>query len=191
MGGDQGKEKKNFLLYGLSGTGKTLFMYQTQSEENLCKSKEKDDADVIFPTIGVNYEELNLRKNKIGIFDISGVINNYSIVNLICKSVKISGIIFIFSLNEIDQINRAKDALEMVLGNNFLLPNQDLYVIYNKRKKDNLYWVNTDLLDSRLNLQKLKEKYKLKSILSQIYDISTIRSESLPEGLYQLELGFQ
>ena len=82
---------KNIILYGEKGAGKTLFLYQLQSEMNLEKDKIKS-------TFGVNYEIYSVREVNLGIFDLSGDIQQYTLTNMITKAVDISGIIFIVLL---------------------------------------------------------------------------------------------
>ena len=91
MGGIVQKEiLKNIILYGEKGAGKTLFQYQLQSEVNLESNKIK-------PTYGVNYEIYSVRGVNLGIFDLSGDIQQYTLTNMITKEVDIHGIIFIVS----------------------------------------------------------------------------------------------
>lgn len=184
MGSLNVSSKKNFLLYGLSGSGKTLLLYQMHSEQQIAKNVN------LCHTVGINYEEITLKHTKLGIFDLSGSNSNHNLLNLICKSVEIHGIIFVMKISDMDRIQEAKDALETVLGNNYLMPNPCLFIIYNKNKNDNYNWVNSELLDSKLGIEKLTQKYGLRKPVSQIVDISQVKSENPPEGLYQLEMDY-
>lgn len=189
MGSSHDNNKIRCILYGLPGAGKTLFLYQLKSQQGLLTKRGGSSSDKEFtfcPTLGVNYEEIELNKERIGIFDISGEKNNYGILNFICKAVEISGVIFVMSLNEIDDIEKTKEALELVLGNNYLMKNPKLYLIYNTRNDEYYSWINKRLLDNKLEIDKIKNKYKLKDFYSEIVDVSRIKSTDKPNGLNML-----
>lgn len=191
MGNSKDNNINRCILYGLPKAGKTLFLYQLQSEHNLLTKeggKGEDGKNFEFQkTLGINYEEVKLKKKKIGIFDISGDKRNINILNLICKAVEISGVIFIIAIEEIDEIEKTKEALEIVLGNNYLMKNPKLYIIYNIKNDENYHWISTELLDSRLEINKLKKKYGIKDFHSEKVDVSQIREGAPPEGLYLFE----
>ena len=64
---------------------------------------------------------------------------------------------------------------------------QCLYIIYNKKDiGDKLDWMDANLLDNRLGIPKMKKKYKLKSVESQIVDINKVKAGSL-EGLVKFQ----
>lgn len=183
MGLTQPSRKKFIIIYGLENSGKTLLQYQSQATKNLT-NKEASKSE-FNPTIGINYEELALNNFLLGIFDVSGSLYQYNLVNIICKNIDISGIIFVISLSQLKDIKLAKEALERILGNNYLKPNQHLLIIYNKHTEDSLKdkennWIDNELLDNKLEINKLKVKYQIKSITSQILDIKNIKLGEAP-----------
>lgn len=180
MGIGKNKIHKNVLLYGNSSVGKTLFQYQLQSNMTLDKKKIKE-------TYGISYEVFVAGDVNLGIFDVSGDLQQYKIVNVITKNIEIHGIIYVFSLDQLDKIEEAKQTLERIVGNNYLENNLSLFIIYNKKEdEERLDWIDTDLLDNRLGVPKLKKKYKLKGSVSQIFDISKIRNDGI-EGLFKFK----
>ena len=180
MGIGKNKIHKNILLYGNTGVGKTLFEYQLQSNMSLDKKKIKE-------TYGISYEVFVARDVNLGIFDLSGDVQQYNIVNVITKNIEIHGIIYVFSLDQLDKIEEAKQSLERIIGNNFLDNNLSLFMLYNKKDvEERLDWIDTDLLDNRLGVPKLKKKYNLKGTISQIFDISKIRNDGI-EGLFKFK----
>lgn len=187
MGASQKNSKKRCILYGLPGSGKTLFLFQLSSEQRLLTKEggelDKDGFFEFFPTLGINYEEITIKTEKVGIFDISGEKSSYNLLNLICKNVEISGVIFVMSLNDIDNIDKVKGALEMVLGNNYLMPEPKLYVIYNTYEDEYYSWITKDLLDNKLEIEKINKKYKIKDFHSEILNISNVRENDKPNGL--------
>lgn len=176
MGNFNHSKTKYVLLYGLPGAGKTLFQYQLQSGLPLEKEKLKQ-------TYGVSFEVVSMSDIELGIFDVSGSLKQYGIVDIIMKSVDIEGIIFIVNLEQLEKIDEASDALEMIIGNNFIKSSKCcLLVLYNKKDLgDKIDWMEPDLLDNRLGIWKLKKKYELKSVHSEIIDISTIRIDGIEE----------
>ena len=170
---------KNIILYGEKGAGKTLFLYQLQSEMNLEKDKIKS-------TFGVNYEIYSVREVNLGIFDLSGDIQQYTLTNMITKAVDIHGIIFIVSLDNIDLLDESRDSLERIIGNNFINSPPSVYIIFNKKKNlERLDWIDNELLESRLGIPKLKKIYKIE-VVSQICDISEIRNDGI-DGFYKFK----
>lgn len=187
MGASQDNSKKRCILYGLPGSGKTLFLFQLSSEQRL-STKEGGESgnDTNFEflqTLGINYEEVSLNKKKIGIFDISGEKSSYTLLNLICKNVEISGVIFVMSLKDLEKIDQVQEALEVVLGNNYLMPEPKLYIIYNNHNDESYSWLSVELLDSKLEIEKLNKKYKVKDYHSEILDVSEVRGNKIPSGL--------
>jgi len=157
-------QTKYVLLYGEEGVGKTLLQYCIQS--NL------SDFDKIEETKGVNYEEVEVKGVNLGIFDCSGNIIQYEIVDIITKCVAIEIIIFIISLEKIDELNKAKDRLKMIINNKHLSKGISLLVIYNKKSNmADKFWMDENLLDDRMSLKKIAEKYKLKYVKSIISDV--------------------
>ena len=177
-----GKNKihKNILLYGNTNVGKTLFQYQLQSNMKLDQKKLKE-------TYGISYEVFVAEDVDLGIFDISGDLQQYKIANVITKNIEIHGIIYVFSLDQLDKIEEAKQALERIIGNNYLENNLCLFILYNKKnEEERLDWIDSDLLDNKLGVPKLKKKYKLKGTVSQIFDISKVRNDGI-EGLFKFK----
>jgi hypothetical protein len=62
-----------------------------------------------------------------------------------------------------------------------------LFILYNKKnEEERLDWIDSDLLDNKLGVPKLKKKYKLKGTVSQIFDISKVRNDGI-EGLFKFK----
>lgn len=157
---------KYVLLYGDKESGKTLMQYNLQSSLNVFEKLE--------PTEGFNYEEINLKNTIVGMFDVSGDLKQYEIVNIINKCVNITGVIYMVSLNKIEELDKSKAMLKLILCNKHLKENVSLLVVYNLHNKlrDQLSWMTTELLDNRMKLNKMKEKFNLNFISSCISDVS-------------------
>lgn len=157
---------KYAILYGPSGSGKTLLQYALQSSVNVLKE--------INPTEGYNYEEISVKNIKLGIFDVSGNQNQYEILSIVTKCVNISAIIYVVPINKLGELDQSRNQLELILGNNNLKDGVSLMVIYNKdvKEKDKTFWMPVSLLDSRMNLEKLKKRYYLSEVRSCVIDVS-------------------
>ena len=157
---------KYAILYGETGSGKTLLQYALQSSLNVIKE--------INATEGYNYEEIEVNNIILGIFDISGNLNQYDIVNIVTKYVSINAIIFVVPMNKLDQIDKSRTQLELILCNKNLKDGMSLIVIYNKetKERDKTIWIPVSLLDSRMKLDKMKKKYKLLEVRSCVIDVS-------------------
>jgi GTPase SAR1 family protein len=168
---------KYVLLYGPSGVGKTFMLYSTQSKFNNVLSN-------IIPTEGVNYEEIIINKSNIslGVFDVSGDLKQYNLVNIIMKSVRIEGIIFLVPIEKIEKYSEYKSELIRVLNNKHLdSDNLVVMVIYNikSESKEKLSWLGKDVLDNKLNFKKIKNDFPNIKIYSQIIDVnSTVTEEN-------------
>lgn len=158
-------KNKYVLLFGDSGSGKTLTLYSMQSSLNINEN--------LLPTEGFNYEEIKVKDTALGIFDISGDMKQYEIANIVTKCVNISGIIFVIPLDKIEQIDKSKELLKLMLANNFLRPKISLLVIYNMKNSlaEKFLWMNESLLNSRIDLDRIKETYNISYIYSCITDI--------------------
>ena len=175
MGGINPKvqKKKYVLLYGPSGVGKTFMLYTTQARFNNVLTN-------LSPTEGVNYEEIKLSKakNSLGVFDVSGDLKQYSLVNIILKSVRVEGVIFMIPLEKIEQMSEFKSQLIKVLNNKHLdTDNLSLLVIYNIKSemKEKLGWIDKKVLDNRLNLKSvLDDNFPNVTFDSKIADVNSV-----------------
>jgi len=172
MGGIKSKgPKKYVLLYGPKDAGKSLALYFTQARFDNSIIKEK-----IWPTVGVNYEEVELGANiDLGIFDVSGDIMQYDLVNIICKSVEISGIIFVVPGEKIDMFDTYKEQLKLILNNKYL-DNGTIYlmILYNLKSDDSekLKWIETQTFDAKLKPKHIAKMLPEKNIISRIVDVN-------------------
>ena len=171
MGGIQGN-KKYVLLYGPKGSGKSTLLYSQISTIKLFEPME--------PTKGINYEELNINNQNIGVFEVAGDLQQTNLISVVTSSVKITGIIYVINISHIENLDLAKMQLKIVLSD----PNLDeyfihLFVIYNLKQndKDKLSWISNSALDEGLGLKKIEEKFHLKSLSTTIYDCNTNNSE--------------
>jgi hypothetical protein len=164
--GSNTSKTKYVILFGDKGSGKTLLQYQLQSSIKL-------EHEQIRSTYGFNYEEYSIKDRPLGIFDVSGDLKQYGIVDIITKCVEISGVIFMVGMDKLDELDKAKEHLKIILGNNFLNDNISLMVLYNKKDvQDKLDWMEKTLLDSRMGIDKLVKKFKLKYFQSKIIDVN-------------------
>ena len=176
-------DTKYLIIFGDKESGKTLMQYQLQSSIKL-------DSTKIKPTYGFNYEEVSLTDFTLGIFDASGDLSQYGIIDIITKCINIEGIIFMVALDKLQELDKAKQLLKTILSNNFLKENISLMVIYNKKGfGDRLDWIKEDLLDSRLNLDKLKERYKLACVQSKTLDVYDCSKTELKDELEKFVFG--
>lgn len=176
MGAIQSK-KKYVILYGSLGCGKTTLLYSQKSTLKF--------SDSIKPTEGINYEELNIENQIMGIFEVSGDCMQYELVNIISSNVYISGIIYVVPLNQVEKIKDFKDQLALILCNNNIEENNiSLIVIYNIKNsdKERLSWLSLDALDECMELKKFKNNYKLKGYFSLIYDCSSNNTNIFDEN---------
>lgn len=175
MGAIQSR-KKYIILYGPLGSGKSTLLFSQKSTTKLFEPME--------PTKGLNYEELTVDNQTLGIFEVSGDKKQYQLLNIIASSVLISGLIYVVSLYDIENLRDAKDQLKLLLGNTYL--DEDsiaLFVIYNIRQndKERLSWLTADTLDDGLDLNKMKEKFRLKLVFSLIHDCSSNNKDIFDE----------
>lgn len=168
-------KSKYVLLYGLKGSGKTLMQYSMQSSLK--------NFDQIKPTEGYNYEEVSIENLNLGIFDVSGDPQQYEVVNIITKCISFSGIIFMVPLDNLENLDKSRDLLRLVMGNNYIREGIALLIIYNYRSdiKEKLNWMTEELLDSRMNLTKLKEKFRLDYVQSCMIDVSNLDKGNFTE----------
>lgn len=174
MGGIKTKMPlKYVILYGPSGVGKTFMLYSTQARFNNVLTN-------LSPTEGINYEEIKLSKAKVtlGVFDISGDLKQYNLVNIVLKSVRVEGIIFLIPLEKMEQISEYKAELLRVLNNKYLDDdNLALLVIYNIKTemKEKLGWIDKSVLDNKLNLKNLIENNFPNVVFdSKIADVNSV-----------------
>lgn len=175
MGGIQ-SSKKYVLLYGPKGSGKSTLLYNQNSTIKLFEPIE--------PTKGVNYEELSINHNVLGVFEVSGDLKQSHLISIVSNSVNVSGIIYVVDIQDIENLDMAKAQLKLLLAN----PNLEeytinLFVIYNIRNNDRerFSWMGLTSLDDGLGLKKIKEKYHLKSVSSTIYDCSINNNDVIEE----------
>lgn len=175
MGAIQSR-KKYVILYGPIGSGKSTLLYSQKSTTRLFQPME--------PTKGINYEEVEIDNQSIGVFEISGELKQYNLVNVVTSSVDISGIIFLVPLYELDKLSQAKSQLKLILGNQFFEEDSiNLLIIYNMKSSDRerLSWISNDTLDERMELRVIQERFRLKSIQSIIYDCSSNNTDIFDE----------
>lgn len=172
---------KNILLFGDKDSGKTLMLYQMQSNIKL-------ESELIKPTYGFNYEEISVNNVQIGIFDLSGDLKQYELVNIITKSVDICGIIFVVAMDKLDELDKSRELLDIILGNNYINDRLSLLIIYNKKNVgERLNWMDESTLDHRMNVHKLKKKYNIVSFHSRIIDVSdSLKPDDLEKLLVNL-----
>lgn len=156
-------KSKYVLVYGRKNAGKSLFIYNLHTNITIQDIKS---------TEGFNYEEILIKDINLGVFDISGDIKQYELINILTKNVDLSGFIYVVNLENIDEIDKNKYYLELLYSNAYIKKGLPLFVIYNLKQylNETLAWANTDLLDTRLGLKKLKNKYNIKAIFSCIHD---------------------
>ena len=126
------------------------------------------------PTKGINFECITMNSLELNIFEVSGDQAQYNILNIVTKNVDIKAIIFVIDLDQASKMEDSKQLLEKMLGNQYLDIGLSLFIVYNLREKskENLKWLTKDILDSKLRLEKIQEKWALKYIGSCIYDCS-------------------
>lgn len=185
MGGIKSKgPNKYVLLYGPKGVGKSYMLYSSQARFNNVLSK-------LEATEGLNFEEIEISGGKVtlGVFDVSGDIIQYDIINIICKSVEISGLIFMIPVEKLDMYDVYKEQLSLILNNKYLeTDNLNLLVLYNLKAelKGKLGWIDENVLDTKIRLKKIFDglvsngKY-----LSRIVDVnnSLVNENTLKEIL--------
>lgn len=172
MGGIKSKQPKKYvLLYGPKEAGKTLALYSMQANfNNFFKDK-------FSPTEGVNYEEIELSGSRVslGIFDVSGDLMQYDLVNVICKSVDINGLIFIVPCDRLDSMDVYREQLKLILNNKHLdTDNFKVLILYNKRDDDldKLKWIEQNTLDEKLKTKLIFNKYAKGKWISKIVDVN-------------------
>ena len=168
MGQNQ-SDVKYVILYGLKGSGKTLFLYNLHAKIKIFDGNKGPE-----PTEGFNYEEKDANNYTLGIFDISGDPMQYEVLNIIAKSVNISGIIFMVSLDQLDELKQAQELLKLVFSNQYFTKRLSLYIIYNRsaENKEKYEWMSKDLFKTQLNLDSIKEQFRVKFIDSDFLDCS-------------------
>ena len=156
-------KKKYLILHGDSGAGKTLFLYNLKSSINTFGDIE--------PTEGFNYEEVSISNNDYGIFDLSGDPSQYQLIDVITKFVDIVGVIFFFRMESIQNLEKSKNLLKLILDNQYL-SNISLFILYNRRGQDTdkYGWITQDLLNKKINLDDLKKNYGLRFVGSEFWD---------------------
>ena len=111
----------------------------------------------------------------------------YSIVNIICKSVKISGILYVVNLDHIEnfKMKESEEMLRLLLSNNYLSDNLSLFVIYNRssEKKEMYEWMTKELMDSQINIDKIERDFQLYYKDSNFHDCGTYIDAGWPESL--------
>ncbi len=179
MGGIKSKiDKKYIFLYGPKHSGKTLALYTTQANmTDVIKNRQ------YVPTDGVNYEEIEISDAKfcLGIFDVSGDLMQYDLVNIICKSVNVSGIIFIIPLEHIDMMDLYREQLKLIINNKYIdSDNLNVLIIFNIKSDDQnkLGWIDDLTLQNKLKMQETFNKFAKGKIISAIIDVNVILQEN-------------
>jgi hypothetical protein len=159
------------LMYGERGVGKTLMQYSLQSNFN--------DFTDIKSTKGCNYEEIDVKGTTLGVFDCSGDEMQYEMVDIISKCVDVEGIIFMVSLEFIDEVDKAKDKLKIILNNKNIKLGVSLLIIFNYRSAiSEKFWFTEKHLVERMNLDKYKEEYGLKYAKAIMCDVNVNANSS-------------
>lgn len=179
MGGIKSKQPRKYvLLYGPKEVGKTLALYSTQARfNNILKDK-------ISPTEGVNYEEVELSGSRycLGIFDVSGDLMQYDLVNIICKSVEISGLIFVVPGEKLELMDVYGEQLKLILNNKYLdtSNNFKVLILYNMKTEDieKLKWIDLKTLDEKLKVYNICREYADGNFLSKIVDVNNAMQDS-------------
>jgi hypothetical protein len=85
--------------------------------------------------------------------------------------VEIVGIIFFFRLENIQNIEKSKSLLKLILNNQYL-SNISLFIIFNRRTQDTdkYGWITKELLNKKINLDELKRTYYLRFVDSEFWD---------------------
>ena len=175
MGAIQSR-KKYVLLYGPLGSGKSTLLYSQKSTNKLFQPME--------PTKGINYEELQVDNQHLGFFEVSGDLKQYHLVNIVASTVDITGLVYVVSLFEIENMHLAKSQLKLLLGNQHFEEDAiSLFVIYNIRNndKERYSWLSAESLDEGLSLKSLQEKFRLKSVNSLIHDCASNNTDVFDE----------
>jgi len=115
------------------------------------------------PTEGFNYEVKKIGNTNVGIFDVSGDPTQYDVINIITKSVNISGIIFMVKINKLDKLKEAQQALHLLFSSKYLNKGLKLFVIYNRpnEEKESYDWMTQQLFDNLMKLEVLKNTFNV------------------------------
>lgn len=180
MGVIHNNNKIYLLLYGPKGSGKSQLLYSQMSTIKL--------FNPIQPTNGINYEEIKIQNQSIGIFEVPGDLMQNYLINVVTSNVDIKGIIYVVDIND---IKNAHTQLKLLLGDKDLEENMKLFVIYNLRAQDRekYSWVSIDNLDENIGLSKIAKQFKIKYYSSTIYDCSTINEEVRDEQSLEYKMG--
>ena len=133
------------------------------------------------PTEGFNYEEIQVSRDltPIGVFDISGDLMQYDVVNIVCKSVDITGLIFIVPADKFDMYDFYQQHLKLILNNkNLNLDSLNVMIIFNLKNelKEKLGWININVLINKLGLKKIFNSNPVNSQKSYILDVNNVLS---------------
>ena len=174
MGAIKSKNKKYVILYGPPECGKTFMLYNSQARFNNVLGKME-------PTEGFNYEEIQVSRDltPIGVFDISGDLMQYDVVNIVCKSVDITGLIFIVPADKFDMYDFYQQHLKLILNNkNLNLDSLNVMIIFNLKNelKEKLGWININVLINKLGLKKIFNSNPVNSQKSYILDVNNVLS---------------
>mmetsp|Transcript_32165 Transcript_32165/g.55560 ORF Transcript_32165/g.55560 Transcript_32165/m.55560 type:complete len:189 (-) Transcript_32165:2563-3129(-) len=83
---------KYVILVGSTYAGKTTFLYSS-------KLRPGWDVKPIAPTLGFNYEEVNLENASFGVWDTSGDENLFKLTQQLYSNLKIFGVIYVIRLD--------------------------------------------------------------------------------------------
>ena len=135
------------------------------------------------PTEGFNYEVKKIGNTNVGIFDVSGDPTQYDVINIITKSVNISGIIFMVRINnQLDKLKEAQQALHLLFSNKYLNKGLKLFVIYNRSndEKESYDWMTQQLFDNQMKLEVLKNTFDVEynSAFHDCFQVESLLSPS-------------
>lgn len=102
----------------------------------------------------------------------------YDVLNIITKAVQIDGIIFMVSLDQLDQLKQSKETLKMLFANRYLPKKLSLFVLYNRssENKEKYEWMSLELFNNQLGVDDIKEKFSLKYFGSCFHDCNLVEN---------------
>ena len=77
-------------------------------------------------------------------------------------------------MDQLDELKQAQELLKLVFSNQYFTKRLSLYIIYNRsaENKEKYEWMSKDLFKTQLNLDSIKEQFRVKFIDSDFLDCS-------------------